>query len=89
MTTCILYRRVLLFFLYLYLPICNAYSTGAPDSRCISQVPGHWVSAQTTPSPFLIQISHDTVQEGGFLYVNLTGARDQPGFKGIMRFKNL
>ncbi|XP_035710501.1 putative defense protein Hdd11 isoform X2 [Folsomia candida] len=63
---------------------CNGYSGGAPDSRCGTMVPGHWVSPQTTPSPFHILLSSDSVQEGDSLTINLTSSKNQQGFKGFL-----
>ncbi|XP_076462947.1 uncharacterized protein LOC143295252 [Babylonia areolata] len=38
----------------------RAYSSGAPDSRCSSMVPGHWQAANTYTDPFRVTVSADT-----------------------------
>ncbi|OXA50998.1 putative defense protein 1 [Folsomia candida] len=59
---------------------CNGYSGGAPDSRCGTMVPGHWVSPQTTPSPFHILLSseQDAKNFGTFDTIGSDNFQSQP-----------
>ncbi|XP_046737770.1 putative defense protein Hdd11-like [Diprion similis] len=63
--------------------VTYAYSVGAPAHVCETMMPGHGVDPQTTPSPYDILLSKNSILGGESVTVTVKG-HDQELFKGIL-----
>ncbi|XP_046472885.1 putative defense protein 3 [Neodiprion pinetum] len=72
-----------LIFLGSIVAVTYAHSVGAPASACESMTPGHLVDPQTTPSPYVILLSKNSILGGESITVTIKG-RDKEEFKGIL-----
>jgi len=62
----------------------SGHGNGAPSSRCETMTPGHWIAAQTLPSPSQIFVDRENVTEGDRVTITLISADGHDGFKGFI-----
>ncbi|KAK7053125.1 DOMON domain-containing protein frrs1L [Halocaridina rubra] len=60
------------------------YSRGAPDTTCASLEPGHGLSRQNSPSPYIITPGAATVEGAKRILVTLKAPDNVEGFKGFL-----
>ncbi|KAJ4431432.1 hypothetical protein ANN_20029 [Periplaneta americana] len=58
-----------------------AYKSGAPETVCDSMIPDHHSTPKTTPSPYTISVSKNSIKAGESVQVTLAGAKNTQ-FKG-------
>lgn len=63
--------------------VVEAHGNGAPTSRCETMVPGHWVDAQATLSPYEIHVDKTAITPGDRVNITLKTVPGQTGFKGF------
>lgn len=61
----------------------QAHGNGAPKSRCDTMIPGHWVNAQETISPYQILVDKTVISPGDRVNITLKTVPGQTGFKGF------
>ncbi|OCT82923.1 hypothetical protein XELAEV_18025458mg [Xenopus laevis] len=70
------------------LTICSlhvsAYPSGKVEASCNTMVPGHGVAAQTSASPYTLDVSSTTYEDEQSITVTLRNTSLVPPFKGFM-----
>lgn len=78
------FKFVFLFFAVGLVGSALGYSSGAPTDACHDMVPQHETDPQTSPAPYYIKLSRNTIRSGDDVEVTITGKTAADKIRGFM-----